>query len=103
MAATKDTDTTSSELSAVERSASLRASPSRADVVTSDDVVDLSKLARVLKKDRLRLKMTWPHYAEHMGVPLSTLYKIARGDSHPHELTVQTILDRWELLSATPE
>ena len=36
--------------------------------------------------------MTWPVYAQWMGVKLSTIYKIAQGATgKPHELTLDLI------------
>jgi hypothetical protein len=72
--------------------------PPAKDTYRDDDgAVVIRKLATALRRDRLALKLPWPKYAAHMGVPLSTLYKIAQGRStHPHELTVQAITERWE-------
>lgn len=42
--------------------------------------------------------MTWPVYAEFMGMKLSTLYKIAKGRvRRPHELTLDAISEKLQL------
>lgn len=63
--------------------------------VVQDDLarVDVAQLAKRIERDRLDRRMTWPAYAAWMGLPQSTIYKIAMGRTpRPHQLTVETIL-----------
>jgi ribosome-binding protein aMBF1 (putative translation factor) len=49
-------------------------------------------LADRIRADRIARAMTWQRYAQWMGVKLSTIYKISRGDTNlPHELTLDKI------------
>jgi predicted transcriptional regulator len=58
-------------------------------------VMASSELQRLVVRDRIARKMTWPVYAQFLGVPMATVYKIARGThTKPHELTVATILEK---------
>jgi hypothetical protein len=55
----------------------------------------LTNLRKRIGRDRLDRRMTWPEYAQWMGVKQSTLYKIWDGrTARPHELTVQQIEDK---------
>lgn len=47
----------------------------------------------LIRQDRLRRRMTWPAYADFLGVRLSTLHKIATGVHRPSELTEAIIRD----------
>lgn len=83
-------------MSGPERSAKVYRPPA-VDAYHTDGVIDIKRLAGCIRRDRLALKLSWPDYAARMGVPLATIYKIARGDTkHPHELTIQIITERWE-------
>lgn len=52
-----------------------------------------------LRTDRLRRKLTWPAYADLLGVKLSTLNKMVRGVHKPSQLTVVQIEERLEALA----
>lgn len=52
-----------------------------------------SALQIELRQDRIRRRMTWPKYADFLGVHLSTLHKIAMGVHKPTELTEAIIRD----------
>ena len=57
----------------------------------TEDVKQKSLASRI-KADRRKRRMSWPAYAEWMGVKMSTIYKIAQGRTdRPHELTVDLI------------
>jgi hypothetical protein len=53
--------------------------------------LDPDSLQAVIRKDRIRRRMTWPVYAKFLGVHLSTLHKIATGVHRPSELTEAVI------------
>lgn len=60
------------------------------------------ELAELINRDRLIRRLTWPAFAEFLGVPHSTVYKIAGGRTNrPHELTVAQILERIKAVPAT--
>lgn len=62
------------------------------DVAAGTLPADPQQLADLIKKDRVARRMTWPAYAEFLGVKLSTIYKIAQGRVRkPHELTLADI------------
>ncbi len=61
-------------------------------------------LAARLRADRVRRRMTWPAYAQFMGMQLSTIYKIASGATKkPHELTVAELEAKLAGTSNTAE
>ena len=61
----------------------------------ADEQVDPKQLAADVRRDRINRKMTWPVYAAFLGVPLTTIYKLAKGyTSRPHELTLELIRER---------
>lgn len=60
---------------------------------------DPDGLKDLVREDRIRRRMTWPVYAEFLGVKLSTLHKIATGVHKPSELTEAIIRDT---LAANP-
>jgi hypothetical protein len=65
-----------------------------ADTVSGDQL-DPQQVAADVRRDRIARKMTWPVYAAFMGIPLTTLYKLAKGYTHrPHELTLDLIRER---------
>lgn len=55
-------------------------------------------LGRLLKKDRLQRRLSWPAYAKLLGLKESTLYKIAQGYHQPREITDAIIRDRLKEL-----
>lgn len=58
-------------------------------------MVDARQLAQIVTRDRIARRMPWPEYATFLGVPHSTVYKIAQGRTgRPHELTKAQILER---------
>lgn len=60
----------------------------------------VAALAERLTADRLKRKLTWPNYANHLGEKLSTIYKIASGaTTRPHALTMARIIEK---LDGTP-
>ncbi len=62
---------------------------------TEKERKDVADLAARIKADRIRRRMSWPEYAEFMGVKQSTLYKIADGrTTRPHDTTVADIEDK---------
>lgn len=58
------------------------------------DNLDPDSLQAVIRADRIRRRMTWPEYAVHLGVHLSTLHKIATGVHKASELTEAIIRDK---------
>jgi hypothetical protein len=64
-----------------------------------DPIRDPDGLKALIRADRIRRRMTWPVYAEFLGVKLSTLHKIATGVHRPSELTEAIIR---ETLDANP-
>lgn len=65
------------------------------DVAAGTLPADPQQLAELIRKDRVSRRMTWPKYAEFLGVKMSTIYKIAKGRvRRPHELTLGAISDR---------
>jgi hypothetical protein len=58
-----------------------------------EPIRDPDGLMALLRADRIRRRMTWPVYAEFLGVKLSTLHKIATGVHRPSELTEAIIRD----------
>lgn len=74
-----------------------------AATLPADEGVNPIQLAADVRRDRLRRKMTWPVYAEFLGVPLTTLYKLAKGyTNRPHELTLDLIRERLAGRKAEP-
>lgn len=60
--------------------------------------VTAQELANIVTNDRRARKKAWPDYAVFIGVPQSTIYKIAKGrTTQPHETTVSQILDTIRL------
>ena len=60
-------------------------------------------LAEILKADRVQrtnakgeIGMSWPEYAEFLGVKMTTVYKIAQGVHTPRETTVARIKAKLE-------
>lgn len=60
-------------------------------------------LAEILKADRVKrvnakgeIGMSWPEYADFLGVKMTTVYKIAQGVHTPRETTVARIKARLE-------
>jgi hypothetical protein len=58
-------------------------------------------LGELLKADRLKRKnakgkvgMSWPEYAAFLGMPMTTVYKIAQGTHSPREVTAARIRER---------
>lgn len=58
-------------------------------------------LAEILKADRVQrtnakgeIGMSWPEYADFLGVKMTTVYKIAQGVHTPRETTVARIKAR---------
>lgn len=69
--------------------------PAGGATLPADDQVDPRRLAADVRRDRIKRKMTWPVYADFLGVPLTTLYKLAKGyTNRPHELTLDLIRER---------
>lgn len=69
-----------------------------ATMADTDGAVPKESLAKRLNADRLKRRMTWPAYAQFLGVKLSTVYKIAtEKTTKPHELTVAQIEERIQL------
>lgn len=70
--------------------------PIHQEVLVGDTLrqVDVKALAAVLHRRRLRLKMTWPVFANDMGQGLATLYKLMGGKTRPHQLTVARLMER---------
>ena len=66
----------------------------------ADPIRDPDGLKTLIRADRIRRRMTWPAYAEFLGVKLSTLHKIATGVHKPSELTEAIIRDA---LDADPQ
>lgn len=63
--------------------------------------VTVEQLAKLLSEDRITRRMTWPAYAEFLGVPMATIYKISRGvRGRVHELTRATIIDKIKSVPA---
>lgn len=59
------------------------------------EAIDIRKVSQLLQQDRLDRGLTWPAYADFLGVPQATVYKIARGaHQRPHQLTLAKILGR---------
>lgn len=56
-------------------------------------VRDPEGLRELLRADRIQRRMTWPAYAQFLGVKLSTLHKIATGVHLASELTEAAIRD----------
>lgn len=60
-------------------------------------------LAERVQKDRRARKMTWPRYAAFLEMPVSTIYKIARGRiTKPHDLTLDQINGKLALPITNP-
>lgn len=85
------------------RTNKLPASHRTAGAVAGDDgntpaSVTVRELSQLIRADRLERgrsgqRMTWPAYALFLGVPQSTVYKIAQGRTgRPHETTIDRIL-----------
>lgn len=55
---------------------------------------DPDALPDLLRRDRIRRRMTWPAYASFLGVPLPTLHKIANRVHRASELTEGIIRER---------
>lgn len=58
--------------------------------------LDPNSLQAIVRRDRIRRRMTWPAYAQFLGVHLSTLHKIATGVHRPSELTEAIIREALE-------
>lgn len=57
--------------------------------------VTVDQLADLINRDRLARLLSWPKYAEFMGIPQATVYKIsrkARNRKGPHQTTIARIL-----------
>lgn len=93
MAVSANKTTTSSGLPAGKGRGKVRSSAG--DVAAGTLPADPQQLADLIKNDRIARRLTWPRYAEFLGVKLSTIYKIAKGRvQRPHELTLAVISDR---------
>lgn len=73
----------------------LKKTRTKPTLAASRGVAAPGDLASRLNADRIKRRMTWPVYADHLGVKLSTVYKIAkRATTRPHETTVAQIEER---------
>ena len=59
----------------------------KADPAPVEQVRDPEGLRALIRADRVRRRMTWPTYADFLGVHLSTLHKIATGVHKASEIT----------------
>lgn len=59
----------------------------RAEITPTNDLMAL------LRKDRIRRRLTWPEYAKLLGIHLSTLHKIGTGVHRASEITEAIIRD----------
>lgn len=66
--------------------------PTSSGLAEGGDPATIAALAKRIRRDRLDRRMTWPSYAQWMGVNQFTIYKIAMGTTtRPHALTVEKI------------
>ncbi len=57
------------------------------------DSVTVDQLAELIEKDRLARFLSWPKYAQFLGIPQATVYKIYRKvRNRPHQTTIARIL-----------
>ena len=61
---------------------------------TPDPIRDPEGLRALVRADRVRRRMTWPVYADFLGMSVSTIYKIATGVHKPTEITEAVIRER---------
>lgn len=57
--------------------------------------VTVEQLADLINRDRLARLLSWPKYAEFLGIPQATVYKISRkvrNKNGPHKTTISRIL-----------
>jgi len=71
----------------------------RTPIRLDPDKRDPEELRAAIKADRVRRRMTWPVYAEFLGLSVSTIYKIATGVHTPTEITESVIREK---LNASP-
>lgn len=72
------------------------------DEATKDDKeTRYADLVDRLKADRLARRLSWDKYAKLLDVPISTLAKMARGQTkRPHDTTIAWLEQRLQDLAA---
>ncbi|MGE0430522.1 MAG: hypothetical protein AB7P11_21170 [Hydrogenophaga sp.] len=73
------------------------------DVTKDDKETRYAALVDRLKADRLARRMSWDKYAKLLDVPISTLAKMARGQTkRPHDTTIAWLEQQLDKLQAQP-
>lgn len=71
------------------------------DVTKDDKETRYADLVDRLKADRLARRLSWDKYAKLLDVPISTLAKMARGQTkRPHDTTIAWLEQRLQDLAA---
>jgi hypothetical protein len=69
--------------------------PNAGGGATVTGAAGVAALAKRINDDRVKRRMTWPVYADFMGVKMATLYKIATGvTTRPHAITMAIIEEK---------
>lgn len=74
------------------------------DVTKDEKETRYAALVDRLKADRLKRRLSWDKYAKLLDVPISTLAKMARGQTkRPHDTTIAWLEAKLQELQAADD